>query len=70
LKNDCKQLKQSLSWLARSLGCNLRNLSHLKNLCDSLHRGHCNFAATLQYIGLLTLAPAGHQDSREGNKRT
>ena len=63
LKNGCKQLKHSPRRLAGCLGCNLRNLSHLKSLCDSLHRGHCNCVATLQYIGLLTLAPAGHGDS-------
>jgi hypothetical protein len=65
LKYGYKQLKHSpscLARLARCLGCNLRNLSLLKILCDSSHRGHCNCVGTLQCVGLLTLAPA---DCRE-----
>ena len=61
LKHGCKQLKQShsfLAWLKCCLGCSLRNLSHLKSLCGSLHEGHFVCTNKLQCMGLLTLAPA------------
>jgi hypothetical protein len=60
LSNDCKQLKHSLhclAWWRRCWGCNLRNLSHLNNLCEPLHSVHWVCITTFAYEGLLTLPP-------------
>ena len=61
MTNNCKQLKHNLfylAWLRRCLGCSLRKLSHLNNLCELLYKVHCIFVATLEYESLLTLLPA------------
>jgi len=54
-----------LARLKRCLGCNLRNLSHLNNLCDPLHKELRTYVAMLQCESLLTSAPADCVDRGE-----
>jgi len=59
LVNVCMQLKLSpdcLAWLKRCLACIMRNLSHLKILCDILHKDHCSSVVSLEQ-NLPTLFP-------------
>jgi len=66
LVSGCKQLLQSpdcLTWFRRCFARILRNLLHLKNQCDPLHKENCSCVATLEY-DLLTLF-AVNCDERE-----